>query len=73
MQAHRKDFSVPEFNGQFDKLTDRTETRSLSLPKGAQRMRGPFFAFNILGFPAFAENDGRWFLSPEGAKCDSPG
>ena len=34
MQAHRKDFSVPEFNGQFDKLTDRTETRSLSLPKG---------------------------------------
>ena len=27
----------------------------------------PFLAFNILGFPAFAENDGRWFLSPEGA------
>jgi len=23
MQAHRKDFSVPEFNGPFDKLTDR--------------------------------------------------
>ena len=34
MQAYRKDFPVPEFNGQFDKLTDRTETRSLSLPKG---------------------------------------
>jgi len=25
MQAYRKDFSVPEFNGQFGKLTDRTE------------------------------------------------
>ena len=43
MQAHRKDFSVPEFNGQFDKLTDRTETRSLSLPKGGQRMRSSIF------------------------------
>ena len=25
MQAYRKDFPVSELNGQFDKLTDRTE------------------------------------------------
>ena len=25
MQAYRTDFPGPEFNGQFDKLTDRTE------------------------------------------------
>ena len=25
MQAYRTDFPVPEFNGQFDKLTDRTD------------------------------------------------
>ena len=37
------------------------------------RMRSSILAFNIHGFPAFAENDGRWFLSPEGAKCNSPG
>ena len=43
MQAYRKDFPVPEFNGQFDrfgwltadKLTDPPkEPRSLSLSKG---------------------------------------
>ena len=25
MQAYRTDFPGPEFNGQFDKLTDRTD------------------------------------------------
>ena len=45
MQAYRKDFPGPEFNGQFDgfgwltagKLTDHTGARSLSLPKGLPR------------------------------------
>ena len=66
--------------GQFGKLTDRTagESLSLSLPKGPapsspQRMRGSILSFNILGFPAFTKNDGRWFLSPEGGNVIARG
>jgi len=37
MQAYRKDFPVPELNGQFDKLTDRTEgTPVPELAEGAR-------------------------------------
>ena len=81
MRAYRKDFPGPEFNGQFDKLTDRSEgTPVPELAEGAAprfrqlRVCGvPFLAFNIDGFQAYTDNDGRWFLSPEGANCDSPG
>ena len=32
MQAYHKDFPVPEFNGQFDKLTDPTEGAPVPKP-----------------------------------------
>ena len=68
--------SCHELNGQFDKLTDRSKgTLVPELVEGARcrlrqlRVYGvSFLAFNIHGFPAFAENDGLWFLSPEGVK-----
>ena len=52
-------------NGQFDKLTNRTKgTPVPELVEGAAHRLGqlrvcgvPFLAFNISGFPAFAEND----------------
>ena len=66
MQAYRKDFPVPEFNGQFDgfgwlnagNLTDRSEgTPVPELAEGAAprfrqlRVCGvPFLAFNIHEF-----------------------
>ncbi len=80
MQAYRKDFPVPDIYGQFGKLTDRKEIPVPELAEGvAPRFRQLrvcgvlFLAFNIDGFQAYTDNDGRWFLSPEGANCDSPG
>jgi hypothetical protein len=66
-------------NGQFDgfgwltagKLTDRSEGTPVpelvegpSPPWSTSLMRGPFLAFNIHGFPAFAWNDGTGAVCP---------